>query len=183
MNRPIRLIALLAVFAFSFTLQAQALERCSFARHRPAYPPGSRNLKVGVPNGTAEKFSEPQKLFDYLKQIDGKICDVNWTEAKKDMDEWLKDPGGQMSKIEPELNDRIAKQGGASGPAASATVATATTSTASTASAPTVAPAAKACDAKLTAIKTRISSLKASPYNSAKVRAAEIDSILRSIDE
>lgn len=155
---------MLAASALFLTLEANALEKCSFVRHRPAYPPGSRDLKVGAANGVVEKFYEPQKLFDYLKQIDGKVCDVNWTEAKKDMAEWLKDPEGQMSKIEPELNDRIAKQGGASSPAA--------------AKGPTTLS-----DARLTAIKTRISSLKASTYDSTQVRAAEIDSILRSIDE
>jgi hypothetical protein len=108
-----------------------------------------------------------------LKQANGKVCDVNWTEVKSMIEDWLNSWQSAEASVGPELNQLIAQQ-------TQKTTSTATTTAEKTA---TPQPANfKTCESTLMQVRDRLSALKAKSYDSQKIRSEEINSILRMIE-
>jgi hypothetical protein len=163
----------------SVVSDAMGAEPCRFERHRPAYPPGERQIRVYAGSDTKfEKFHEAKPFFAYLKQANGKICDVNWTQAKNEIDQWLSTWQSAEEIVGPEITTLIAQQNAPKTVPATAIVTTSAAAPAAAAS----TPSAKGCETTLLQVRDRLSALKAKSYDSQKVRTAEIDSILRSIE-
>lgn len=150
--------------------QAMGAEPCKIEKYRPAYPPGQRAAKIFVGTDTKKpvaKFSETKELFDYLKQADGKICAVNWSEAKDVIENWMHPSQSAEETVGPEIKTLIERQ---SAPTTQAQVV------------PVVQVPQKTCESSLLEIRDRLNALKSKTYDSQKTRSAEIDSMLRSVE-
>jgi hypothetical protein len=155
---------------------AMAAEPCRLERYRPAYPPGERAVKVfaGDSKKPVAKFSSSKELFEYLKQANGKTCDVRWAEVKDTIENWMNSFQSAEDSVGGEIKTLVAEQA-----APSAALAKADTKAAPSAQAST--PDAKSCDTRLLQLRDRLSALKAKAYDSQKLRNEEIESILRSL--
>jgi hypothetical protein len=160
---------------------ARASEPCRLERYRPAYPPGERAVKVfsGDTKKPIAKFSSTQELFDYMKQANGKICDVRWVEVKDTIENWMNTFQSAEDSVGPELKALVAEQSSPSAPSAPAAQGQAQVQAQLVAQ--TAAPGAKSCDSRLQQFRDRLSALKAKTYDSQKMRSEEIESILRSL--
>jgi hypothetical protein len=173
------IITLFCLWAMKYQVQlvskAMSAEPCRLEQYRPAYPPGERAAKIFAGTESKKpvaKFSNTQEFFEFLKKSDGKICDVNWTEAKNMIENWMHPAQSAEDTVGPEIKALIEKQSGHP----SAQVAA-------------LAPALvaevqpqKTCESKLLQLRDRLSALKGKTYDSQQTRSAEIDSILRSFE-
>lgn len=178
-------ITVLCLWAMKYQVQlvsnAMSAEPCRLEKYRPAYPPGERAAKVFAGTQSKKpiaKFSNTQEFFEFLKKSDGKICDVNWSEAKNMIENWMHPAQSAEDTLGPEIKMLIEKQSGHVSAQSAAPV------PALVAEAQKAAPAQtqKTCESTLLQLRDRLSALKAKAYDSQQTRSAEIESILRSFE-
>lgn len=131
------------------------------------------------------KFSTSKELFEYMKQANGKICDVRWIEVKDMIENWMNTFQSAEASVGDEIKILVAEQAAPSQPSPAPAPSTQPVAQATQPSAqPSAQPAAqspKSCDAQLMLLRERLSALKSKAYNSQKIRTQEIESILRSL--
>ncbi|MFL5813429.1 MAG: hypothetical protein ACJ763_07605 [Bdellovibrionia bacterium] len=153
---------------------AMAAEPCRLERYRPAYPPGERAVKVfsGDSKKPVAKFSNSKELFDYLKQANGKACDVRWAEVKDTIENWMNTVQSAEDTVGGEIKTLVAEQ---------ATPSKAPPSTQPVTQTQPATQSTNSCDTRLSQFRDRLSALKSKTYDSQKLRNEEIESILRSL--
>jgi hypothetical protein len=153
---------------------AMAAEPCRLERYRPAYPPGERAVKVfsGDSKKPVAKFSKSKELFEYLKQANGKTCDVRWAEVKDAVENWMNTFQSAEDSVGPEIKTLVAEQ---------TTPSKAVPSAQPTTQSQPAPQGASSCDTRLSQLRDRVSALKSKTYDSQKLRNEEIESILRSL--
>lgn len=143
-----------------FVSSIWALEPCSFERRRAVDPPGATVLKIHVGKGEAVKrVGQVRELIDYLKQADGKICQVDWLAARKEMEDWLSNSQIVEERFGAELLALSAKQ-----------------NTAKTG----VQPAKT--DDQLAEVRARVSALGSRDFDSTQKRRAALSEIMKILE-